>query len=163
MCYDLLHTAHAVVVLWLPTSYSMYCILHSPTTIFLYRREEGVDRTDLEDVPVLPIPVPDNPAAAAAASRRSFNNCLATLVAPAPPVLLPLPLPVLDGVSLPSEDADPVPVPVPVCRFACPNSVLRHRDAKLSEQTVSPRLYTAGEMLTKVRTFELPPNESYSK
>lgn len=47
------------------------------------------------------------------------------------------------------------------CFFACPSSVLRQRDAKFNEQMVSPRLYTAGLMFTKVMTFELPPNESW--
>lgn len=48
----------------------------------------------------------------------------------------------------------------PVCFLAWPSSVLRQRVAKFSEHTVSPRLYTAGLMFTKVSTFELPPSES---
>ena len=48
----------------------------------------------------------------------------------------------------------------PVCFFAWPSSVVRQRVAKFREQTVSPKLYTAGEMFTKVSTLELPPRES---
>ena len=50
-----------------------------------------------------------------------------------------------------------------VFRFAWPNSTLRHLAAKLREHNVSLRLYTAGEMLTNISTFEFPPNESWQK
>lgn len=56
-----------------------------------------------------------------------------------------------------------LPPPSPagaVCFFAWPNSVERHFEAKFNEQTVSPKLYTAGEILTNISTLELPPNES---
>lgn len=71
-------------------------------------------------------------------------------------VLLLLLLPLLFDV-LP----DAVELSSPTCFFAWPSSVLRQRVAKLREQIVSPRLYTAGLMLTNVMTFEFPPNESY--
>lgn len=52
---------------------------------------------------------------------------------------------------------------LPSCFLACPNSVLLQREAKFKEQIVSPTLYTAGLIFTKVSTFEFPPNESYSE
>jgi hypothetical protein len=46
------------------------------------------------------------------------------------------------------------------CFFACPNSTFLHLAAKFSEQTVSPILYTAGDIFTNIITLEFPPNES---
>jgi hypothetical protein len=77
---------------------------------------------------------------------------------------LPLRLALLaEGVSRRTAGLEALSSPAAaVCFLAWPSSVLRQREAKFSEQTVSPRLYTAGLMLTKVSTLELPPSESYS-
>jgi hypothetical protein len=69
---------------------------------------------------------------------------------------------------LPLLRTPPEPEPEPAaepadCFLACPSSVLRHRVAKFSEQTVSPKLYTAGLMFTNVSTLEFPPSESWEK
>ena len=48
-------------------------------------------------------------------------------------------------------------------RVAVPNSILRHLDAKFNEQIVSLTLYEAGEILTNINTFELPPKLSCNK
>ncbi len=52
---------------------------------------------------------------------------------------------------------------LPVDFFACPNSVARHLEAKVSEHKVSLTLYTAGETFTHIKTFEFPPKESCSR
>jgi hypothetical protein len=55
----------------------------------------------------------------------------------------------------------PPPLPTDPRRGAWPRSVPRHRTAKFNEHTVSPKLYSAGLMVTKVNTFAVPPRESY--
>ena len=67
---------------------------------------------------------------------------------------LALPLPPPPAIT--AADTDPGAV---LCRRAWPNSTFRHRAANVSEQTVSPKLYTAGEIFTNMRTFEFPPSE----
>ena len=46
------------------------------------------------------------------------------------------------------------------CFLACPSSTFLQREAKFKEHIVSPRLYTAGEILTNIRHLLLPPKES---
>ena len=47
--------------------------------------------------------------------------------------------------------------------FANPSSILRHRVAKFKLHKVSPTLWFAGLIFTNIKTFELPPRESWSK
>jgi hypothetical protein len=71
----------------------------------------------------------------------SRNNCFATL-SPATAAETVEDLdprssaPGVEGTVLSEEPDDEAPL----CFFACPNSVLRQREAKFKEQTVSPRL-----------------------
>ena len=74
--------------------------------------------------------------------------------------------PVLEDDRLTRDFIMDGPFPVSVlslCFFAFPSSTFLHLAAKLREQTVSPRLYTAGDVFTNIITFELPPKESYNQ